>query len=266
MIPTDNCTKAGCSSPIHSKKWRICAKHYRDFLRYKPRQAKCAGCSSEYIKVGRKSYCTDECRISNARSRRADKLPALHPTHKTCQRCTESKLHEKFGKDKSRRDGLFAYCKDCVTEYEGGKRKEAAALSKIEYNRLRHESIRNDPVRHTETTLRNRNTWLVTKYGITLEAYDVIFKSQNDACGICKRTPEEVGVYTRGGHLRPLAVDHDHSCCPSSVTCGKCIRQLLCHFCNLGLGYFSDNPQALLDAAAYVMRHTNEKETKNAEL
>jgi hypothetical protein len=49
-----------------------------------------------------------------------------------------------------------------------------------------------------------------------------------------------------------LAVDHDHNCCPSKKTCGKCIRGLLCMDCNRGLGYFRDDTARLDRAISYL--------------
>ena len=65
------------------------------------------------------------------------------------------------------------------------------------------------------------------KYGITYDDYDLLLERQNGGCGIC-------GSKTPGGRGR-FHIDHDHSCCPNEKTCGKCVRGLLCHNCNVKL-------------------------------
>lgn len=38
-----------------------------------------------------------------------------------------------------------------------------------------------------------------------------------------------------------LCVDHDHVCCPTpTMSCGRCVRGLVCHPCNTALGRFED--------------------------
>lgn len=46
-----------------------------------------------------------------------------------------------------------------------------------------------------------------------------------DGCAVC-------------GTTENLCVDHDHNCCPTRNTCGKCIRGVLCSRHNQGEGYF----------------------------
>ena len=39
-----------------------------------------------------------------------------------------------------------------------------------------------------------------------------------------------------------LVFDHDHGCCLSNNTCGKCLRGTLCNSCNVALGRSRDKP------------------------
>lgn len=68
-------------------------------------------------------------------------------------------------------------------------------------------------------------------YNLTLEDYDRMFNQQNGVCGICSYKPKE---------YEDLCIDHDHKCCPLTKgyhkSCGKCVRGLLCHGCNMRLG------------------------------
>ena len=84
---------------------------------------------------------------------------------------------------------------------------------------------------------------LFSRYGITQKQYNEKLAEQNGHCAICPYVP-------RPGEV--LAQDHDHSCCPTEKTCGKCLRALLCDWCNRGLGYFKDSPELLRLAAKYV--------------
>lgn len=93
-----------------------------------------------------------------------------------------------------------------------------------------------------------KNIILRHHYGISLTEYNRMLAEQNGCCAICHK-PETT---TRRGKLRTLGVDHDHSCCPGSRSCGKCIRGLLCSRCNGGLGCFGDDPSLLTTALEYL--------------
>lgn len=86
---------------------------------------------------------------------------------------------------------------------------------------------------------------LASKYGLTLERFNEMLDSQNNLCALCNEP------FASEGKSYP-AVDHDHRCCPSDVTCGKCIRGLIHSRCNTGLGYFKDSPELLRLAADYL--------------
>ena len=79
------------------------------------------------------------------------------------------------------------------------------------------------------------------KYKINLDTYNKKLEEQGGVCAICKGTWSKV-----------LVIDHDHDCCPSEYTCGKCLRALLCGNCNAGLGWFKHDPDILRSAIEYI--------------
>lgn len=82
------------------------------------------------------------------------------------------------------------------------------------------------------------------QYGMTIDQYDALLQTQSGCCAICK------GVNANGNWL---AVDHDHSCCPTKGTsCGRCIRALLCGNCNLMIGQSGDAAERLRAGAEYL--------------
>jgi hypothetical protein len=87
-----------------------------------------------------------------------------------------------------------------------------------------------------KATIWYRASHLRTEYGLTLEEYDILLKSQNNVCAICGKESKK----------KAMCVDHDH------VT-GK-IRGLLCDLCNTGLGAFHDNPKLVAIAAEYLIQ------------
>ena len=76
-------------------------------------------------------------------------------------------------------------------------------------------------------------------YNISSEEYFQILESQNGGCAFCGLIPED--------GTKRLAVDHDHSCCPTNKSCGMCVRGLLCAGCNTKLGWYERN-RSVIDA------------------
>jgi hypothetical protein len=73
-------------------------------------------------------------------------------------------------------------------------------------------------------------------YKLEIADYDAMAIAQNGRCAICGQPPI----------TRQLAVDHDHTCCPTESTCGKCVRGLLCASCNRQLGWYERiGPEAI---------------------
>lgn len=89
-----------------------------------------------------------------------------------------------------------------------------------------------------------RAATLWNSYGLTVDAYHELLRSQGGGCRICARVPES--PYS-------LHVDHDHACCTTrKKSCGKCVRGLLCSPCNTALGLLADDPVRLRAAADYL--------------
>lgn len=62
------------------------------------------------------------------------------------------------------------------------------------------------------------------RYGLTAEQYEAMLEAQGHACAVC-------GV-PFGTGINKANVDHDRECCPGKVTCGKCVRGIICSLCN----------------------------------
>lgn len=136
---------------------------------------------------------------------------------KLCPGCKTVKSIEEYSKNRSKPSGIDCRCRVCHS-----------ADVKAQYAR--------NPAPQRRVTLR-------LKFDLTPEQYDEMLAAQGGVCAICKK-PE---TNTYRGIVRSLAVDHDHATSEN--------RDLLCSNCNQGLGRFDDDPDLLLAAAAYVLRH-----------
>jgi hypothetical protein len=85
-----------------------------------------------------------------------------------------------------------------------------------------------------------KNTRLFSSYGITLNEYKARLLAQNYTCPICNKQFSD-GAF---GPDSPV-VDHCHI--------NGHIRGIICNECNRGLGYFRDMPEALMNAAQYLL-------------
>lgn len=85
----------------------------------------------------------------------------------------------------------------------------------------------------------SRKYSLRINYKLSVEKYLELGEKQGWICLVCN-------------HRKAECVDHDHFCCPGKVSCGKCIRGLLCKQCNSGMGVMQDDPQTLRNGANYI--------------
>ena len=145
--------------------------------------------------------------------------PELLPV-KVCKYCKQSLPASAFYRHKLVKSGLTTGCRECVA-----KMRRASHLRVV--------------------------------YGITPEEYDELLRIQNGVCAICggteattlkvksadrKRAPRQ--------NMDTLKVDHDH------IT-GK-VRGLLCSGCNVAIGGFRDDIEAMRKAIAYLEAHVDD--------
>lgn len=119
-------------------------------------------------------------------------------------------------------------------------------------NRVKVEGYRaswraSNPEKSRATTLRG-NLW--NRHGVTVQRFNELLEAQGGVCAACGNPETKV---SRNGLVQRLSVDHDHRCCPGKRSCGKCVRALLCDFCNRRVGLYECTPEHIL---AYVHQFT----------
>jgi len=141
------------------------------------------------------------------------KYEPLLEGEKQCGTCLKRKPVCDFHRNSGVRDGLNSICKLCTSE-----RQRSIPIEKIrEYNRRRD-------------------------YGISPQEYDIRFSEQGGACAVCRMA--ETCIDPRSGKVKPLSLDHNHQT--------KQNRGLLCHACNVALGYMRDDPKNIRALADYA--------------
>lgn len=93
------------------------------------------------------------------------------------------------------------------------------------------------------------------RYGITKEQYDAMMFNQNFSCAVCREPFSD--------KLKPN-VDHDHNCCPGKVTCGECVRGILCSGCNAFAGLIETRFSIHEAMFTYLHLHLESKNSKMA--
>lgn len=144
---------------------------------------------------------------------------------KTCSKCGLGEDRVPF----PRRGGRV--CNPCLAD---AKRERYAQSPRI------RAQVRAASKAYRETNPdKFRDSWLMSKYGITLVRYNQILNEQGGVCAGCGGPPT-------GRSDEFYYVDHDHAT-------GR-VRGLLCHGCNSVLGYAKDRPEVLENLAEYLRK------------
>lgn len=81
-----------------------------------------------------------------------------------------------------------------------------------------------------------------SRYGLSSGRYAQIMRDQDGLCPVCGEPLDDSSLF----------IDHDHACCPTRKSCGRCVRGLLHAQCNTLLGMAGDSPIRLRAAAVYL--------------
>lgn len=141
-----------------------------------------------------------------------------------CNKCDVYLSGYEFPCNKDSADGLGWKCRGCKREehlrhYEKQKERIKRRVN-AGYQGLTSKERKYKNVRHC--------------YGLTAPEYDALVAAQLQ-CQSCKRVFSD---------KLPSVIDHCHA---TGV-----VRGLLCHGCNIGIGYFREDPEAMRAAAIYI--------------
>lgn len=224
-----------CSRPMRYSKSGLCLSHHRYLLKGQPlvplkakkhtwEDANCLfqSCPEVVVAKGYCSYHYELVRNGKPLREKPQRIPRGFRNPDGLKWCGDHKgweIPDNFHKDSNASDGLTRICKKCSRlRYNTPKSRDAARA-----HRLRR------------------------KYGLTPAKYEDLWRRQREKCAGCGTT----STGKRGWHI-----DHDHSCCPGSISCSRCVRGILCQGCNLALGAVNDNPNTLRNLARYIERTT----------
>ena len=134
-----------------------------------------------------------------------------------CCKCKKEKDSSLFSKKTDSKRGFSYKCKDCHNTY----------VREIWYPKNKEKQISSS----SNWKKRNKAKVLATTYKSTEEIMQKLLNESDGKCKICKE-------------IKPLVLDHCHDT--------GAIRGLLCRNCNIGLGLFNDNKEALQNAIDYL--------------
>lgn len=137
--------------------------------------------------------------------------------NKVCQKCQIEKPLDLFALGKKYVGGRRGTCKDC----------HAGTQRNYYYS---------NPEKMKEKE-KSRENW--KKHRLTKDTFDELIFKFNGKCHACKTNSA-------------TSIDHDHSCCSGSYSCGKCVRGILCHNCNSSLGLLKDSRQNIIGLLQYI--------------
>lgn len=160
---------------------------------------------------------------------------------KRCSKCHELKDESLFCKHRKEPDGLYSQCKTCTKEVNKKRYwsdPEASKKTAKAWKESHREIVQAKGREYYAQNKHKERNWRLKKtYGITLDDYDNMLKSQNGVCAVCGSSSD-----------KSFHVDHNHKT-------GK-VRGLLCDKCNKALGFVKDDVGILEKLKGYLYGHS----------
>lgn len=177
------------------------------------------GCGKE---IHAKSFCHNHYREARRRSAGV-KAQAKRPDICIAYKCT-------------RKHYSLNYCAAHYARYKsGGTINESKPIKVLKYNQVGCLISSCDRKHHSDGLCKTHDATKRT-YSLTTER---VIEMLSKSCEVC-------------GSSEKLTIDHNHECCNSRFSCGKCVRGTLCQNCNRSLGQAKDNPSILRKLADYI--------------
>lgn len=170
------------------------------------------------------------------------------PDGKVCTKCNKWTPRDLMVRSSRNKDGMAANCKECIRLHskEGLTLKEGEfftdngrratlcpkcgenpvyinnkwGVCRINPDCAREAENRRQKDYYKRNPTAKRAQAVRRIYNLPWDKYEEMLAAQGGRCAICQRKSKR------------FHVDHDHACCPGKVSCGKCVRGLLCLMCN----------------------------------
>lgn len=194
----------------------------------------CPSCSCEFDpRALNQTYCSRKC-SRREEKRRARQRSSISPIGKTieCKICS-SPFIKQTNSSKYCSDECRSVARRLYDEKAKSKKKDPVGRVCIECGQLFLTAKGNRICSEECSSLRAKNRYYQSNYGMSLEEYRQKSQLQSSRCAICRREAN-------------LFVDHCHQT-------GQ-VRGLLCSRCNSALGLFMDDLGSLSKAIEYLKK------------
>lgn len=150
---------------------------------------------------------------------------------------------------------------DCAFEGCGREEFNPGLCAAHYYQNLRGEELR--PIRErADCPIPGCGGWFnvkLSKRGVCRTHSDVMWRFSLSREALIELMAPGMCYSPGCNRTERLSIDHDHSCCPSSfetrgrkVSCGGCVRGLLCSTCNTALGLLQESPERIRGLLSYL--------------